>query len=147
MNWLFTESGHGKGPMGGAGASVKNDIDDAIAFHPNSVISCVSDLMPLLSVGDKHLSIYTEKDIKRHQGLLHSDLDIVKSRKRIGISCIPEIRFTLEDNNQIDWKAISDVAFVSVQFKSKSLNNGPLVSSISGENTDNLEKDIAILFL
>ena len=88
--------------MGGAGASVKNDIDDAIAFHSNSVISCVSDLMPLLSVADKHLSIYTKKDIKRYQGLLHSDLDIVKSRKRIGISCIPEIRFTLEDNNQID---------------------------------------------
>ena len=148
VNWLFTESGYGKGPMGGAGASIKNDIDDAIAFHPNSVISCVSDLMPLLSVGDKHLSIYTEKDIKRHQGLLHSDLDIVKSRKRIGISCIHEIRFTPEDNNQIDWKAISaDVAFISVQFKSKSLNNGPSVSSISGENTDDLEKDIGILFL
>ena len=39
--WVFTESGHGKGPMDGAGASIKNDIDDAIAFHPNSVISCV----------------------------------------------------------------------------------------------------------
>ena len=50
--WVFTESGHGKGPMDGVEASVKNDIDDAIAFHPSSVISCVSDLMPLLSVGE-----------------------------------------------------------------------------------------------
>ena len=60
--WVFTELGHGKGPMDGVGALIKNDIDDAIAFHPNSVISCVLDLMPLLSVGDKHLSVYTEED-------------------------------------------------------------------------------------
>ena len=134
--------------MDGVGASVKNDIDDAIAFHPNSVISCVSDLMPLLSVGDKHLSVYTEEDIKRYKALLPSDLDIVKSRKSIGISSIHEIRFTPEDNNQIEWKARSaDVAFISVHFKSKSLRNGPLVSSISAENTDDLERDIDILFL
>ena len=105
--------------------------------------------MPLLSVvGDKHLHVYTEEDIKRHQGLLPSDLDIVKSRKSIRISSIHAIRFTPDDNNQIEWKTISaDVAFISVQFKSKSLRNGPLVSSISGENTDDLEKDICILFL
>ena len=146
--WVFTESGHGKGPMDGVGASIKNDIDDDIAFHPNSVISCVSELMPLLSGGDKHLSMYTEEDIKRYLDLLPSDLNIVKSRKSIGISSIHEIRFTPEDNNQIEWKAISaDIAFISVQFKSKSLRNGTLVGSISGENTDDLEKDIGILFL
>ena len=140
--------GHGKGPMDGVGTSVKNDIDDAIVFHPNSVISCVSDLMPLLSVGDKHLSVYTEEDIKIDIGLLPSDLDIVKSRKSIGISSLYEIRFTPEDKNQIEWKAISaDVAFTSLQFKSKSLRNGPLVSSISGENTDDLEEHIGIFFL
>ena len=127
------------------GASIKNNIDDAIAFHPNSVISHVSDLMPLLSVGYKYLSVYTEEDIKRYQP---SDLDIAKSRKSIGISSNHEIRFTPEDNNQIEWKAISaDVAFISAQFKSKSLRNGPLVSSISGENTDDLEEHIGIFFL
>ena len=140
--------GHGKGPMNGVGTSVNNDIDDAIVFHPNSVISCVSDLMPLLSVGDKHLSVYTEEDIKIDIGLLPSHLDIVKSRKSIGILSLYEIRFTPEDKNQIEWKAISaDVAFTSLQFKSKSLRNGPLVSSISGENTGDLAKDIDILFL
>ena len=28
--WLFTESGHGKGPMDGVGASIKNAIDEAV---------------------------------------------------------------------------------------------------------------------
>ena len=95
--WVFTESGHGKGRMDGVGASVKNDIDDAIAFHPNSVISCVSDFMPLLSVGDKYFSVYTEEDIKRYQGLLPSDLDIVKSRKSIGISSFHEISSNINE--------------------------------------------------
>ena len=46
------------------------------------------------------------------------------------------------------WKAISaDVAFMSAQFKSKSLRNGTLVSSMSGKNNHDLEKDIGILFL
>ena len=104
--------------MDGVVTSVKNDIDDAIVFHPNSVISCVSDLMSLLSVGDKHLSVYTEEDIKIDIGLLPSHLDIVKSRKSIGILSLYEIRFTPEDKNQIEWKAISaDVAFTSLQFK------------------------------
>ena len=112
------------------------------------IISCVSDLMPLLSVGHKHLNMYTEEDIKRHQDLLPFDLDILKSRKSIGISSIHDIRFTPEDNNQIEWKAISaDAAFISAQFKSKSRRNGPLVSSISVENTDNLEYNMCILFL
>ena len=93
--------------MDGFGASIKNDIDDDIALHPNSVIFCVSDLMTLLSLGDKHISVYIEEDIKRHQGLLPSDQDKVKSRKSIGISSIHEIRFTPEDNNQIEKKAIS----------------------------------------
>ena len=95
--WVFTESGHGKGRMDGVGASVKNDIDDAIAFHPNSLISCVSDFMPLLSVGDKCFSVYTEEDIKRYQGLLPSDLDIVKSRKSIGISSFHEISSNINE--------------------------------------------------
>ena len=42
--WVFTESGHGKGPMDGAVTSIKNEIDNAIAFNPNSVITCASEL-------------------------------------------------------------------------------------------------------
>ena len=104
--------------------------------------------MPLLSVGHKHLSMYTEEDIRRYQGLLPSDLDMIKSRESGGISSIHEIRFTPEDNNQIEWKARSaDVAFISVHFKLKSIRNGPLISSISGENTDDLERDIGILII
>ena len=36
-----------------------------LLFPSNSVIFCVSDVMLLFSVGEKHLSVYTEEDIKR----------------------------------------------------------------------------------
>ena len=77
-----------------------------LLFPSNSVIFCVSDVMLLFSVGEKYLSVYTEEDIKRQQGLLPSDPDKVKLRKSIGISSIHEIRFTPVDNNQIEWKTV-----------------------------------------
>ena len=46
--WVFTESGHGKGPMDGALTSSKNEIDNAIAFNTNSVITCASELWEFL---------------------------------------------------------------------------------------------------
>ena len=30
VTWIFTESGHGKGPMDGVGATIKNPIDNAM---------------------------------------------------------------------------------------------------------------------
>ena len=30
VTWIFTESGHGKGPMDGVGATIKNSIDNAM---------------------------------------------------------------------------------------------------------------------
>ena len=30
LTWVFTESGHGKGPMDGVGAAIKNSIDEAM---------------------------------------------------------------------------------------------------------------------
>ena len=77
-----------------------------LLFPSNSVIFCVSEVMLLFSVGEKYLSVYTEEDIKRQQGLLPSDPDKVKLRKSIGISSIHEIRFTPVDNSQIEWKTV-----------------------------------------
>ena len=47
VHWIFTEAGHGKGPMDGVGSTIKREIKDTIAFHPNTVIvaSEASDLI------------------------------------------------------------------------------------------------------
>ena len=38
VSWVFTETGHGKGPMDGVGGCIKRVIKDTISYHPNSVI-------------------------------------------------------------------------------------------------------------
>ena len=42
---MFTETGHGNGPMYGVGGAMKQSIDDVIAFHPNDIIHCTKQLL------------------------------------------------------------------------------------------------------
>ena len=46
--WVFTETGHGKGPMDGVGAVVKNAIEDVVSFNPDMAIQSTQDLMSLM---------------------------------------------------------------------------------------------------
>ena len=53
VTWIFTESGHGKGPMDGVGAAIKNEIDRAVIAAesmPNIVVRCTNDLVPILNL-------------------------------------------------------------------------------------------------
>lgn len=43
--WVFTESGHGKGPMDGVGSAVKRKIDDTLSYNPYAVIRCTEELI------------------------------------------------------------------------------------------------------
>ena len=56
--WVITESGHCKGPMDRVGASIKNEIDNAIALNPSSVITCASELWEFLPKANKQISMY-----------------------------------------------------------------------------------------
>ena len=100
--WVFTESGHGKGPMDGAVTSIKNEIDNAIAFNPNSVITCASELWEFLPKGNKQIRMYSEEDVHRYKDMLPSDLKI--ACKSFGISSIHEIKFSSLDENQLSCK-------------------------------------------
>ena len=46
--WLYTESGHGKGAPDGVGAVVKRMADDFVA-HQRHPIQTAKDILPLLS--------------------------------------------------------------------------------------------------
>ena len=56
--WVITESGHCEGPMDRVGASIKNEIDNAIALNPSSVITCASELWEFLPKANKQISMY-----------------------------------------------------------------------------------------
>ena len=132
ITWVFTESGHGKGPMDGVGSSIKNDIQDTISFNPNNVITCVSELMPLMPINDKNLFTYCQDDIDALNKLLPKDLKIIT--KGFGIRSVHEILYTSQDNNEIQWKIVSeDKGFTNVYL------------SMTNNNTAEVRKDVRSL--
>ena len=141
--WVFTESGHGKVPMNGVGASIKNEIDNAIAFNPNSVITCASELWEFLPKDNKQISMYSEEDVQRYKEMLPSDLKI--ACKSFGISSIHEIKFSPLDDNQLSWKKVSaDTEYTNVSLtKISSKNTGGKDNQVK---TTNQSQEAGILF-
>ena len=60
ITWVFTESGHRKGPMDGVAASIKNEIDNAIALNSSGVITCASELWEFLPMVNKQINMYQQ---------------------------------------------------------------------------------------
>ena len=48
--WIFTESGHGKWPINGLGAWIKQTIKDTITYNPNGIMSNTGELMQCLCI-------------------------------------------------------------------------------------------------
>ena len=61
VSWIFTETGHGKGPMDGVGAAIKNAIDDVVIAPesmPDVSVSSASDVHKILNL------VNVERDIQ-----------------------------------------------------------------------------------
>ena len=141
--WVFTESGHGKGPMDGAVTSIKNEMDNAIAFNPNSVITCASELWEFLPKGNKQIRMYSEEDVHRYKDMLPSDLKI--ACKSFGISSVHEIKFSLFDENQLSCKKVpADTEYTNASLtKISSKNTGGKYNQVE---TTNQNQEVDILF-
>ena len=53
VSWIFTETGHGKGPMDGVGAAIKNAIDDVVIATesmPDVSVRSASDVHKILNL-------------------------------------------------------------------------------------------------
>ena len=85
--------------MDGVGAPIKNEIDNAIAFNPNSVITYASELWEFLPKDNKQINMYSEEDVLRYKEMLTSGLKM--ECKSFGISSIHEIKFSPLDDNQL----------------------------------------------
>ena len=110
-------------PIGGIGASIKNEIGNAIALTL-TVIACASELCKFLPKGNKQISMYSEEDVQRYKEMLPSDLKF--KRKLFEISSIHEINFPPLDDNQLSWKKVSaDTEYTNASFtKISSKNTG-----------------------
>ena len=141
--WVFTEPGYDKGPMDGVVASIKNEIDNAIAFNPNSVATYASESWEFLPKDNKQISMYSEEDVLRYKEMLTSDLKI--ECKSFGISSIHEIKFSPLDGNQLSWKKVSaDSEYTNASFtKLSSKNTGGKDNQVK---TTNQSQEAGIIF-
>ena len=90
LDWIFTESGHGKGPMDGVGAVIKNAIDQTIAYHPNDTVTSTKDVLRLLELIDVELYTFSDADITSQSNLLPPAKSLRLICKKFGISLVHE---------------------------------------------------------
>ena len=102
LYWIFTETGHGKGPMDGVGGSIKNMIKDTLAYHPNNVIRNTEQLLKYLPDSNISISTYSEDDVKNISSKMPSPdkFDILSDG-------VHEIYFSSNDDKTIKWKKLS----------------------------------------
>ena len=94
-SWIFTETGHGKGPMDGVGAAIKNAIDDAVVAAgsmPDVSVRSASDVDKILNLMNVEISMYGDSDIENVKITLLHHLSI--SWKKFGTSKVHEIFFS-----------------------------------------------------
>ena len=104
MTWIFTESGHGKGPADGVGSSVKKTIDDLCAYSPNTVINCAQHVLerwPASSTIQIHH--YTTTAVEEAKSSLPSNFKL--KSKPFGLGKCHEFSVTEDD---IQMKMLSD---------------------------------------
>lgn len=87
-NWqqyqYHNESAHNEDPMDDIRASIKNDINNAIAFSPSCLISCASELWDYLPKDHKQIGMYNEREILRYKEMLPQNLKITSKSFEIG---------------------------------------------------------------
>ena len=95
VTWIFTESGHGKGPMDGVGAAIKNSIDNAMIAAesiPNVLVCCAA-VVPILNLVDVEICYYDTIHIDKIKEILPASKTLSISCKKFGISKVHETFF------------------------------------------------------
>ena len=107
--WIYTEKGHGKGPMDGVGAAVKRVVSDTIAYNPKSVIRNTDQLMAKLPIMNVEVSTYSEKDVRKYVNLIPTPLRKLKLSSDCGfnIGSCHEVFISSVDDGMLQMKKLS----------------------------------------
>ena len=96
---MFTEVGHGKGPMDGVGGALKKKIDDVIAYRPNDVIRNTAQLVKVLPPSEIRISTYTREDFNQIQYRVPKQISVKSSE--LGIASAHEVKFPIDAGSNI----------------------------------------------
>ena len=92
--WIFTESGHGKGPMDGVGSAVKTAIKNTSAFNPDQPVKITEQLLDRLPIMKKVIvGTYTDADLNSFKEMYPSNIEELNIvAPSFGISLVHEIQ-------------------------------------------------------
>ena len=109
VTWI-TESGHGKGPMDGVGAAIKNSINNvmiAAESIPNMLVHHAA-VVPILNLVDVEICHYDTNHIDIIKEILPGSKTLSINCKKFGISKGHEFFFSKEQSQKILWKMNSE---------------------------------------
>ena len=104
ITWIFTESGHGKGPMDGVGATIKNSINNSMIAAesiPNVSVRRAADAVPILNLVDVEICQYDICHIDKIKEILPGSKTLSISCKKFAISKVHEMFFSKEQSQKI----------------------------------------------
>ena len=108
ITWVFTETGHGKGPMDGVGGALKNKIDDVIAYLLNVAIRNADQLLIALPASETMIGTYKQEDIDKIQDQIPKKISVKCSTQELGIGTAHEILLPSNpDSNVVYLKQVS----------------------------------------
>ena len=107
--WIFTETGHGKGPMDGVGAAVKSVICDTLAYNPNGVIRNTEQLMTFIpSMQNVQIMTYDEDDHTDCLEVLPKQIKNLKLLTRCGFGIKKVHEVVIPQSDALLWKKKSE---------------------------------------
>ena len=108
VTWIFTETGHGKGPMDGVGAVVKTAITNTIAYNPQGVIRNTEQLLNYLPPFQNiKITTYDEEEHQKNVEILPKQIKNLKIFTKCGFGIGKVHEYTINQSELIYWKQTS----------------------------------------
>lgn len=120
ITWIYTESGHGKGPADGVGSSVKNTITDICSYSVNDVVDCADTVLSKWPASsDIMMKKYTKEDVNENKKLIPEGLKLIS--KPFGIGKSHEFSLSKSGDSFLTMKKLSgDVSSIEGKLSSHS---------------------------
>ncbi|XP_068228638.1 uncharacterized protein [Palaemon carinicauda] len=101
MKWIYLEGGHGKGIADAVGASVKQQMCNIIAKHPNKSFRNTLDILPFIKdLPNVKVFSHTEQLVQQYKNLLsRQHLQVIPSTYKIHEVCVKETTFYVKESS------------------------------------------------
>ena len=118
IEWVYTKSGHGKGPADGVGAAMKIVIDNVVSYNLSKPITNTTELINEWPPTDIVIKTYTQDEVR---ALKDSLLKKLKLKSAVGVASSHELICKSSGNMCLKKLPMDEVSF-QVQISMETIN-------------------------